>query len=85
MRIKLLDAVRLKPHSFYPRIAVTVDTLAPVTVLKIRKEKDLLERLITLARITFMYSVFGTDSEGFIREDAMPMVLSLIEAHTPKK
>lgn len=53
--------------------------------LKIRKEKDLLERLIASARITFMYSVCGTDSEGFIREDAMTIVLSLIEAHTPKK
>jgi MoxR-like ATPase len=53
--------------------------------LTIRKEKDLLARLTASARITFMYSVCGTDSEGFIREDAMTIVLSLIEAHTPKK
>ena len=49
-----------------------------------RKEEELLERLKASARITFIYSVCGTDSEGFIREDAMNVVLSLIEAHTPK-
>ena len=51
---------------------------------KTRKEEDLLERLKASARITFIYSVCGTDSEGFIREDAMNIILSLIEAHTPK-
>jgi hypothetical protein len=51
---------------------------------KTRKEEDLLERLKAAARITFMYSMCGADSEGFIREDAMNIILSLIEAHTPK-
>jgi MoxR-like ATPase len=50
-----------------------------------RKEEDLLERLKTSAKITIMYGVCGTDNEGYIREDAMTVVLSLIEAHTPKK
>ena len=51
---------------------------------KTRKEEDLLERLKGSARITFMYSVCGTESDGFIRQDATNIVLSLIEAHTPK-
>lgn len=51
---------------------------------KTRKEADLLERLKASAKITFMYSVCGTESDGFIREDAKNIVLSLIEAHTPK-
>jgi MoxR-like ATPase len=51
---------------------------------KTRKEEGLLERLKASAKITFMYSVCGTESDGFIREDAMNIVLSLIEAHTPK-
>jgi MoxR-like ATPase len=50
-----------------------------------RKEEDLLEGLKTSAKITVMYGVCGTDNEGYIREDAMNVVLSLIEAHTAKK
>ena len=49
-----------------------------------RKEADLLERLKLSAKLTVMYVVCGTDSEGYVREDAMNVVLSLIEAHTPK-
>ena len=45
----------------------------------------MLERLKTSAKITIIYGVCGTDNEGYIREDAMNVVLSLIEAHTPKK
>jgi len=51
---------------------------------KSRKEEGLLERLNASAKITFLYSVCGTESDGFIREDAKNIVLSLIEAHTPK-
>jgi len=58
--------------------------IAWATKFKSRKEEDLLARLKASARITIMYSVCGTDSEGYIREDAMTVVLSLIEAHTPK-
>ena len=58
--------------------------IAWATKFKSRKEEDLLARLKAAARITIMYSVCGTDSEGYIREDAMTVVLSLIEAHTPK-
>lgn len=58
--------------------------IAWASKFKTRKEEDLLERLRASARITFMYSVCGADSEGFIRENAMNIVLSLIEAHTPK-
>ena len=58
--------------------------IAWATKFKSRKEEDILARLKASARITIMYSVCGTDSEGFIREDAMNVLLSLIEAHTPK-
>ena len=58
--------------------------IAWASKFKSRKEEELLDRLKASARITFIYSVCGTDSEGFIREDAMNVVLSLIEAHTPK-
>jgi hypothetical protein len=58
--------------------------IAWATKFKSRKESDLLARLKASARITFMYSVCGVDSEGYVREDASSVVLSLIEAHTPK-
>ncbi len=58
--------------------------IAWASKFKSRKEDDLLEKLKAAARITFIYGVCGTDGEGFIREDAMNVVLSLIEAHTPK-
>src|SRR3990170_5380247 len=45
--------------------------IAWASKFKSRKEEDLLERLKASARITVIYSVCGTDSEGFIREDAM--------------
>lgn len=51
---------------------------------KTRKEEDLLVRLKASAGITIMYGVCGTDSEGYVREDVTDVVLSLIEAHTPK-
>jgi MoxR-like ATPase len=58
--------------------------IAWATKLLARKEADLLERLKLSAKLTVMYVVCGTDSEGYVREDAMNVVLSLIEAHTPK-
>jgi hypothetical protein len=58
--------------------------IAWATKFNSRKEEDLLARLKASAGITVMYSVCGTDSEGYIREDAMTVVLSLIEAHTAK-
>jgi hypothetical protein len=58
--------------------------IAWATKFKSRKEEDLLARLKASARITIMYSVCGADSEGYIREDAGEVLLSLIEAHTSK-
>lgn len=48
------------------------------------EESDLAARLKASARITVLYTACGTDSEGYIREDAANVVLNLIEAHTPK-
>ncbi len=47
-------------------------------------ENDLVARLKASARITVLYTACGTDSEGYIRDDAATIVLNLIEAHTPK-
>jgi hypothetical protein len=47
-------------------------------------EEDVVARLKASARITVLYTACGTDSEGYIREDAANVVLNLIEAHTPK-
>jgi hypothetical protein len=68
-------ALRLPRHAGPDRLGEQV---------QVRKEEELLERLKASAKITFMYTGCGTDSERFIREDAMNIVLSLIEAHTPK-
>ena len=46
--------------------------------------EDVVARLKASARITVLYTACGTDSEGYIREDAATVVLNLIEAHTPK-
>jgi hypothetical protein len=48
------------------------------------EETDVGARLKASARITVLYTACGTDSEGYIREDAANVVLNLIEAHTPK-
>lgn len=61
--------------------------IAWATKFTARKEgegEDLLARLKATARITVLYTACGTDSEGYIKEDAANVVLSLIEAHTPK-
>jgi MoxR-like ATPase len=46
--------------------------------------EDVVARLKASARITVLYTACGTNSEGYIREDAANVVLNLIEAHTPK-
>jgi len=61
--------------------------IAWATKFTARKEgegEDLATRLKASARITVLYTACGTDSEGYIKEDAANVVLSLIEAHTPK-
>jgi MoxR-like ATPase len=61
--------------------------IAWATKFTARKEgegEDLVTRLKASARITVLYTACGTDSEGYIKEDAANVVLSLIEAHTPK-
>lgn len=58
--------------------------IAWATKFKSRKEDDLLARLRASARITVVYGVCGADGEGYIREDAQEVLLSLVEAHTPK-
>jgi MoxR-like ATPase len=48
------------------------------------KKGDVLSRLKTAAKVTWMHQVAGTDADGYLREDTMNMLLDLIEAHTPK-
>ena len=44
----------------------------------------MLDRLQDAASTTWLHSVAGVDSDGYIREDAGSRLLSLIEAHAPK-
>ena len=43
----------------------------------------MLDRLQNAASTTWLHSVAGVDSDGYIREDAASRLLSLIEAHAP--
>ena len=54
------------------------------TKFKAKKDKTVLSRLKAAARVTWMHQVAGTDTDGYLREDTMNMLLDLIEAHTPK-
>jgi len=54
------------------------------TKFKAKKRKSILLRLKAGAKVTWMHQVAGTDSDGYLREDTMNMLLDLIEAHTPK-
>jgi len=51
---------------------------------KAKKKESILSRLKTAAKVTWMHQVAGTDSDGYLREDTVKMLLDLIEAHTPK-
>lgn len=54
------------------------------TKYKAKKGKTILSRLKAAAKVTWMHQVAGTDSDGYVREDTMNMLLNLIDAHTPK-
>ena len=51
---------------------------------KAKKKGSVLQRLKTAAKVTWMHQVAGTDSDGYLREDAVKMLFDLIKAHTPK-
>jgi len=55
------------------------------TKYKAKKGKTILSRLRSAAKVTWMHQVAGTDSDGYVREDTMNMLLHLIDAHTPKE
>jgi nitric oxide reductase NorQ protein len=55
------------------------------TKFKAKGGKSVLQRLKTAAKVTWMHQVAGTDADGYLREDAMNMLLDLIEAYTPKE
>jgi len=54
------------------------------TKFKAKKGDSVLARLKASAKVTWMHQVAGTDADGYLREDAMNMLLNLIEAYTPK-
>ncbi|MCL5960667.1 MAG: CbbQ/NirQ/NorQ/GpvN family protein, partial [Chloroflexi bacterium] len=56
--------------------------LAWIAKFKAKREKSLLVKLKAAAKVTWMHQVAGTDADGYLREDAMNMLLDLIEAHT---
>lgn len=49
------------------------------------RKGDAPPRLKTAAKTTWMHQVAGVDADGYIREEAVTMLLDLIEAHTEKK
>ena len=51
---------------------------------KAKKKGSVLSRLKAGAKVTWMHQTAGTDSDGYLREDTVKMLLDLIEAHTPK-
>jgi len=55
------------------------------TKFQAKKEGSVVFRLKAVAKVTWMHQVAGTDSDGYVREDTMNMLLDLIEAHTPKE